>query len=57
MQELINRTSGVAESMFSSALDVAYLASYFGFSYIALSLVTSFLSRMVPGPLDRGSEQ
>jgi len=56
MQELINRTSGVAESMFSSALDVAYLASYFGFSYIALSLVTSFLSRMVPGSLDR-SEQ
>lgn len=48
MQELIDRTSGVAENVFSSALDVAYLASYFGFSYIALSIVTSYLSRLMP---------
>ncbi len=48
MQELINRTSDVAESVVSSAMSVAYLASYFGFSYIALSVLTSFVSRLIP---------
>jgi len=57
MQELINRTSGVAESVFSSALNVAYLASYFGFSYIALSVLTSFLSRLAPGAAARVPEE
>lgn len=48
MQELINRTSGIAEGAFNTALDAVYLASYFGFSYIALSVVASFVARLIP---------
>lgn len=55
MQELINRTSDVAENVVTSAMDVAYLASYFGFSYIALTVLTSFLSRLMPASANRGS--
>jgi len=57
MTQLINRTSGVAESVVSSAMNVAYLASYFGFSYIALSVLTSFISRLMPETLRSGFEQ
>lgn len=48
MQELINRTTGVAGSVIGTAMNVAYLASYFGFSYIALTVLTSFVSRLLP---------
>jgi len=48
MQEFINRTNDLAEGAFNSALDAAYLASYFGFSYIALSVVTSVVRRLLP---------
>jgi len=48
MLELINRTSGVAESVVSSAMSAAYLASLFGLSYVALTVLTSFLTRLAP---------
>jgi len=48
MQELINRTNGIAGNLFRSALDAAYLASYLGLSYIALSVATSFVAKMMP---------
>jgi hypothetical protein len=48
MQELINRTSGLVDSLFSSALDALYLASYLGLSYLALSMATGYVSRLMP---------
>jgi hypothetical protein len=54
MQELINRTSSVAEDVISSAMSVAHLASLFGFSYIAMTVLTSFLTRLAPAMSQRG---
>jgi hypothetical protein len=48
MQEFINRTGNIAENMYSAALDAAHLATYFGFSYIALSVLTSFVRNLSP---------
>ncbi|HVZ18545.1 MAG TPA: hypothetical protein VG897_15605 [Terriglobales bacterium] len=48
MQELINRTGGIAESLFTAAVDAAYLASYLGLSYIALSMAAASLHRLWP---------
>ncbi len=48
MQELINRTSGLAEAAVDSAIDAAYLASFFGFTYIALTVLTSLFARLRP---------
>ncbi|MGZ4814208.1 MAG: hypothetical protein ACXVZV_02280 [Terriglobales bacterium] len=48
MQELIDRTNGIAGSLFSAALETAYLASYFGLSYLALSMAAASFSRLIP---------
>ena len=48
MHELINRTNGFAEEVFASALDAAYLACFLGLSYLAMSLLTTFLTRLKP---------
>jgi hypothetical protein len=48
MQALLNRTSEITESAYGAALNALYLGSFFGFSYIAMSMVTSFLARMMP---------
>ena len=48
MQALLNRTSEITESAFNSAMGALYLTSYLGFSYMALSMLTSFLARLVP---------
>jgi len=52
MQELINRTSGLAESLFSTATDAAYLASFLGLSYLTMSMATSLLARLLPQRID-----
>jgi len=48
MQALLNRTNEITESAFNSAMGALYLTSYLGFSYMALSILTSFLARLVP---------
>ena len=48
MQELINRTSGIADSLLSATLEAAYLASYLGLSYLVLSIATASLAQMLP---------
>ena len=48
MQELIDRTTGLADVLFSTAIDAAYLASYFGLSYIALSMAAASFRRLLP---------
>ncbi len=48
MQTLLNRTSEITESVYNSAMSAIYLATYLGFSYMALSVLTSFLARLVP---------
>jgi len=53
MQALINRTNGIAEGILSSAVGGVYLASYLGFSYLALSVATSFFARLIPRPVSR----
>jgi len=47
MQAILNRTSEITESAYNSAMSAVYLATYLGFSYMALSVLTSFLARMV----------
>ena len=54
MQELINRTNDVAESLFSTATDAAYLASYLGLSYLTMSVLTSLFARFLPQPARSG---
>lgn len=49
VQALINRTSEITESVYSSAMTSLYLASYLGFSYMALSVAATLVSRMFPG--------
>ncbi len=51
MQEFLNRTSGITDGVIESLSSALYLASYFGFSYIALSMLTSFLSGLAPARL------
>ena len=48
MQALLNRTSEITENVYSAAMNALYLATYFGFSYIAMSMLTSFVSRLMP---------
>ena len=48
MQVFLNRTGSIADGVIESLAGALYLASYFGLSYIALSMLTSFLSRAVP---------
>ncbi len=48
MQELINRTSSIAEAAVDSAMDAAYLASFFGLTYIAMTVLTSLVARLRP---------
>jgi len=56
MQALLNRTSEITESMYSSAMNALYLGTYFGFSYIAMSVLTSFVSRLVPSTANTSSK-
>jgi len=48
MQEFINRTNSLAEAAVDSALDAVYLASLFGLTYIAISMLTSMFARLKP---------
>jgi hypothetical protein len=48
MRALFNRTSEITENAYSAAMNALYLGSYLGFSYIAMSIMTSFLARIVP---------
>lgn len=48
MQAILNRTSEITEGAYNSAMSALYLATYLGFSYMALSVLTSLLARLVP---------
>jgi len=57
MQAFINRTSEITENVYSSAMSALYLATYLGFSYIAMSMLTSFVSRFMPATIDSSSKR
>jgi hypothetical protein len=48
MQALLNRTSEIGENAYQSAMSALYLGAYFGFSYIAMSMLTDFVARLMP---------
>ena len=48
MQAFINRTSEITESAFNSAVGALYLSTYLGFSYMAMSMLTSFVAKLLP---------
>jgi hypothetical protein len=48
MQAFINRTSEITENVVNSAVGALYLTTYLGFSYMAMSMLTSFLAKLLP---------
>jgi hypothetical protein len=48
MQALLDRTSEIGENAYQSAMSALYLGTYLGFSYIAMSMITGFVARLMP---------
>lgn len=53
MQALINRTSEITEDVYASAMNALYLATYLGFSYVAMSMLTGFMARLMPAQAEQ----